>query len=203
MADLSEIIKQSIQPFLKQLGFKKKGLQWNRDRGEFVDVVTVQEAKHSTPEKLVFTVNLGVFVKPFYEAVWRKSPNGFATEADCAVRVRLGDLIQGKPYGDALDQWWQVEPSALDNGEIGKEIEKALRELGIPFLERFDNFGKIADHLQKVEGWQAKNPLITLYRALAEWKTGASKNALETLAMIKGKAWEARADVVRKVVENA
>jgi hypothetical protein len=201
MTMLDKIVKQSIQPFLRSIGFKKKGLQWNRERGDFVDVVTIQAAKYNTSEKQAFTVNLGVFVKSFYEAVWQKSPSGFAMEADCAVRVRLGNLMQGKPYGDALDQWWKIEPSTPD-GSIGEEVEKALRELGIPFLEQFGNHEMIASHLQKVEGWQAKNPLIALYLALAEWKTGAPRVALETLGTIKGKAWKPKADVIHKLIES-
>jgi uncharacterized protein YbaA (DUF1428 family) len=52
-----------------------------------LDVITVQEAKHSTQTEQVFTINLGVFVKSFYEAVWGRPLSGFATEADCAVSV--------------------------------------------------------------------------------------------------------------------
>lgn len=201
MANLDDIVGQTIQPLLKSVGFKKKGLQWNRDRGEFVDVLTVQEAKHSTSERQVFTLNLGVLVKSFYESVWRKSLNGFATEADCAVRVRLGDLIQGKPFGDANDQWWEIEGATQSAELIGRQIEDALKGMGIPFLEQFGTFGAIADHLKRVKGWQAKNPLIVINRALAEWKTGASNDALETLATIKGKAWEGKADVVREMIK--
>ena len=203
MSNLDEIVKGSIQPLLKSLGFRKKGLRWNRDRGEFMDVVTVQEAKHSTLERQVFTLNLGVFVKLFYETVWQKHPSGFMTEADCAVRVRLAHLVQGKPYGNALDQWWEIEAVAPGDVLIGKEVEDALRDIGIPFLERFDKFDAIADHLHKVKGWQAKDSLIVIYRALAEWKTGATNTALKTLSMIEGKAWEAKADVVREIIKVA
>jgi len=197
ISDLEGIVRGVIQPVLKSGGFKTRGLRWNRNRGDFVDVVTVQEAKYSTAEKQVFTLNLGVFVKSFYEAVWQKPSSGLVTEADCAIRVRLGDLVQGKPYGDALDQWWEIENSTHTGDLAGREIENALRELGLPFLERFDNFRMIADHLQKIRGWQAKNPLTLLYRALAEWEMGDSSSALETLTVIKGKAWELKADVVR------
>ena len=168
-----------------------------------MDVVTVQEAKHSTLERQVFTLNLGVFVKLFYETVWQKHPSGFMTEADCAVRVRLAHLVQGKPYGNALDQWWEIEAVAPGDVLIGKEVEDALRDIGIPFLERFDKFDAIADHLHKVKGWQAKDSLIVIYRALAEWKTGATNTALKTLSMIEGKAWEAKADVVREIIKVA
>lgn len=201
MTNIDKLIKPAIQLYLKSVGFKKKGLQWSRDRGDFVDVVTIQLAKYNTIEKQTFTVNLGVFLKSFSEAVWQNPRCVFATEADCVVRVRLGDLMQGKLYGDSLDQWWDIEPSSLD-GLVGTEIENALRELGIPFLGQFENYKEIADHLRKVKGWQTKNPLVTLYSALAEWKAGAPKAALVSLETIKGEVWQAKADVIRKLIES-
>jgi hypothetical protein len=202
IANLNDIVGETIQPFLKSIGFKKKGLQWNRDRGDFVDVLTVQEAKHSTSAKQVFTLNLGVAVKSCHEAVWQKLLSSSVSEADCPVRLRLGDLIQGKPFGDANDQWWEVEGGTQSAQLIGEQIVDALKDMGIPFLERFETFGAVADHLKKVRGWQAKNPLALIYRAFAEWKNGDGDGALDTLTAVKGKAWEAKAAAVREMIIN-
>jgi len=202
IANLNDIVGKSIQPLLKSVGFKKKGLQWNRDRGEFVDVLTVQEAKYSTLEKQVSTVNLGIAIPEFREIIWpniKASP----TEADCVVRVRLCDLIQGKPFGDANDQWWKIEDAAQSAELIGREIEDALKGIGIPFYERFDSFSAIVDHLRRVRGWQEKNPLILIYRSLAEWRMGISNDALQTLTLIKGTAWEAKAASVRNIINTS
>jgi hypothetical protein len=199
IASLIDIVGETIQPLLKPLGFKKRGLQWNRDRGDFVDVLTVQEAKHSTPEKRVFTLNLGVAVKFFHEAVWQKSLSSSVSEADCPVRLRLGDLIQGRLFGDANDQWWEIEDTQSAK-LIGKQLADALKDMGIPFLQRFDTFGAVANHLKAVQGWQAKNPLTLIYRALAEWKDGDCNGALDTLTAIKGKSWEAKTAAVREMI---
>ena len=99
------------------------------------------------------------------------------------------------------DRWWEIEPLSTD-GSVGAEIEKALIDLGIPFLGQFENYEITADHLQKLEGWQSKNPLIALYLALAEWKTGAPKVALETLRAIKGEVWKAKADVIHRLIKS-
>jgi len=45
--------------------------------------------------------------------------------------------------------------------------------------------------------WQSKNPLMMIYRALAEWKNGKSKVASETLSGIKGKSWESKVNAIR------
>jgi hypothetical protein len=194
---LDSVIKILIQPVLKSNGFKKKGLQWNRIRGEFIDVVTVQEADYSTPQAEVFTVNLGVFVPSFFEAVWRRSPCVFVTEADCVVRARLGDLIQEKPYGDACDEWWTLTDDDVQTGEL---VINALIEKGLPFLSSFDSFAAVANHLREVKGWQSKNTLMIIYRALAEWKTGDTSAAIELLESVKGKAWAAKASAVSDMI---
>lgn len=196
----NQLIEESVQPLLKSRGFKRKGLQWNRERGMYIDVVSLQEAKHSTLEKVVFTINLGVFVKPFFEAVWGKTLNGFATEADCVIRLRLGDLIQNNPYGDALDQWWTLPAESEGVESPNEEIRKALEGKAIPFLESFQDFGAVAEHLSQVKGWQAKNDLLLIYRALAEWKNGSATSALRTLDAVKGKAWESKATTAREMV---
>ena len=121
-----------------------------------------------TQTEQVFTINLGIFVKSFYEAVWGRPLNGFATEADCDVSVRLGAKYNPR--------WWGV---------------------GTPFLDRFFEYNIIAEHLKQVKGWQSKNPLMMIYRALAEWKNGKSKVASETLSGIKGKSWESKVNAIR------
>jgi hypothetical protein len=153
-----------------------------------------------TQTEQVFALNLGIFVKSFYEAVWGRPLNGFATEADCDVSVRLGALMQGKPFGDANDKWWTINGTPQCNNSLGSEIQSALVGVGIPFLDRFSEYNIIAEHLKQVKGWQSKNPLIMIYRALAEWKNGKSKVASETLSGIKGKSWESKVNAIQEVI---
>lgn len=168
-----------------------------------MDVITVQEASYSTSAHEAFTINLGVAVPEFRKVIWPDKDKKILSEAECVVRVRLGDLMQGKLHGGALDQWWEIDGVAGSAETIGQEIENALKVLGIPFLERFDKFSAIVGHMHKTKGWQTKNPLMVLYRALAEWKAGASNEALESLSNVKGKAWKAKVDVVRKLIKGS
>ena len=71
---------------------------------------------------------------------------------------------------------------------------------GIPFLDRFFEYNIIAEHLKQVKGWQSKNPLMMIYRALAEWKNGKSKVASETLSGIKGKSWESKVNAIQEII---
>lgn len=194
------MIIDSLQPLLKLHGFKKKGLKWNRERGDFVDVITFQEAKHSTAESPVFTINMGVFVASFFEAIWNKQLMTFASEADCIIRLRLGDLMQNRLYGNAFDQWWTLSGD-LDNVEsIKKEIHLAISEKAIPFLDSFRDYSFIINHLQKMSGWQTKTPLLVIYYALAEWKVGLPLYALERLNLVKEKSWAFKISKIRELI---
>lgn len=73
---------------------------------------------------------------------------------------------------------------------------------GIPFLDRFFEYNIIAEHLKQVKGWQSKNPLMMIYRALAEWKNGKSKVASETLSGIKGKSWESKVNAIQEIIRD-
>lgn len=191
--------KASIQPRLKAYGFKKRGLLWNRERSPFIDVVSVQEAEFSAEGAEVFTVNIGVFVPSFFEAVWTRPLSGFATEADCAVRLRLGDLLQDRIYGDAEDQWWEIA-SVADVESEGNEVRRAIEEKAIPFLEGFDGSEALVRHLRQVKGWQSKNPLHTIYRALAESEVGDTSTALELLKGVKSGAWKLKAEALSRTI---
>jgi len=108
--------------------------------------------------------------------------------------------MQGKPFGDANDKWWTINGTPQCNNSLGSEIQSALVGVGIPFLDRFSEYNIIAEHLKQVKGWQSKNPLIMIYRALAEWKNGKSKVASETLSGIKGKSWESKVNAIQEVI---
>ena len=195
-------VVEEIVPLLKERGFRKRRRCWNRSRGEFVDVIRIQESKTSDPERRDFTVNLGVFVPAFHEAIWGEAPKGFAVEADCAVRLRLGALTQGEPMGHGPDIWWVLadgdESAAL---AAGREIRDALEEFGVPFFDQFRDFPALADHMRNLTGWQSKDQLAQMHRALAEWRIGDTDRALETLARIKG--WEEKVRIVRDVIVSA
>ena len=197
-----DLVVEEIQPVLKERGYRKRRRYWNRSRGEFVDVVGIQESKSSDAKCRDFTVNLGIYVPSFYGVVWGE-PKDFANEAQCAVRLRLGNLMQGEPIGHGPDIWWTMSDGDDEAAmAAGREIREALEEFGIPFLERFGDFSTLAEHMRNLTGWQSKYPLSQMYRALAEWRSGDTDRALETLARIR-KGWEEKVRIVRDVIVSA
>lgn len=197
---LNKLVKDSLQPKLKAHGFRKKALSWNRSRGEFIDVVTVQEAGHSTAEEIVFTVNIGLFVPEFFRIIWGKECNAFATEADCLIRLRLGDLIQGKLYGDSKDQWWTLS-NENDFSTVSERIEDSLECEALPFLVSVDSYESAFEHVNQIGGWQSKDVQWNIQKALLEWKNGRSDKAVKALDEITAKAWQPRVVAAKNAIQ--
>ena len=197
---LAAFVTEFVAPLLRSQGFRKSAYQWNRNRGEFIDVVTLQKASYST-EQVVFTLNLGVVVPFFLEAVWRTPFEGFATEADCAVRVRLGDLVQGKVYGAAFDQWWTISDQSCV-ASLGVEVTQSIGSYAMPFLESFVDYESIAVHLRKSGSWVTHSQFHIICAALAESKCGQTIEAMAKLESIKGEAWRAKIPYLQEIVRG-
>ena len=191
---LRQLIRLYIHPLLKELGFRRKALRWNRERGQFVDLISVQKATYSTECEEVFTVNLGVFAHWFYNTVWQVPHVGIVSEVDCTIRPRLGELIQDKPFGGAFDQWWTLT-SIDDVKTVGTEVKTALINKALPFFQSIVDYRVINDHLDRLVGWQSKNELNKIYHALAKWKIGEKVESERILNQI-APCWKERADLV-------
>ena len=195
----NSLIVKVLQSQLKAEGFRKKNLCWNRKRCDLVDVITLQKAKYSSAEETVFTINIGIFIPEFFNIIWGKIPPAFITEANCIIRFRLYDLVQGKVYGDAKDEWFSFSGEnelASFSDKLSTYIEKLL----LPYLKRFDSYESVLEFVQKVEGWQTKNPLWLIQGALLRWKCGLVSDALSLLNEFEAKSWKPKVLQVGKVI---
>ncbi len=203
MNKLDKIITDSIHPLLKSVGFRKKDRRCNRIRGKFIDVIQIQESTYRFKYCVNFTVNLGVFVPEFWEIIWGRSFSGFANEADCSIGNRLGDLLQGKPYGDSNDFWWAISNSdELNQADIDvvNEVVLGLKEHAVTYLESCDNYDNIINNLLKQKGSFGIYALSKIHLALAQWKAGCEVDAVHTLNNIKNNSWKEKADLARALI---
>src|SRR5207248_2421759 len=106
------IVTGRMREALKPLSFRKRGNTFVADFPEAVLLVQLQKSTRSTRERMVATVNLGVFSRALADQLgWR---GGAPTEPECHWRERIGYLapIPG-------DIWWDVgsEGAALSAAE--------------------------------------------------------------------------------------
>jgi Domain of unknown function (DUF4304) len=125
-----DMVSKIIAPGLKQYRFSGKGFTFYHLSESNWGLIGFQKSKKEDPEKLNFTVNLGVasgrLLKFFSPPALRKKPEIW----DCHWRIRLGLLINGS------DIWWTIERgTSID--ELGKELLSLLINLAIPEINYY------------------------------------------------------------------
>ena len=114
-------IEDLIKPYLKQIGFKKKGATWHRLKSDFIQVINIQGSQWSK----IFFINLGVYLK---ELGNEETP----VEYKCHIRQRLDSLVPDPVYMNKL-----CDVHSFGFGDFDRtELPKLLIEYGIPWLEK-------------------------------------------------------------------
>lgn len=116
----SEAVKNGFDRALKEGGYKKKGNTWRKETEETVLVANLQKSAWG-PQ---FYINLGVLIKELDNI-----PN--PTENKCHLRERLEE----KEGTDGLKAALNAENGDLTPTERESAVYKAVKGIGIPFLE--------------------------------------------------------------------
>jgi hypothetical protein len=145
-----------------------------------VDVIDVQVDK----AKDAVTVNAGVLAPEIYRACWGADPPTPVQEPHCTVRVRVGELVEGK------DVWWRCDQPGIDN-----EMTEALRAYVLPFLERMHATRALEDFLADSNVTRQRYPPPVIYLALLRKERGDLPGACAILRDLHdhaGGSWKAR-----------
>lgn len=152
-------IQTSIFQYLKPLGFKKKGRNFNREtENGIVQVINLQSGQYPIGEYVIpgiresyygkFTVNMGVLVEEIHNLNFPSKP--FYGEYYCQIRTRLPELSRGRDY------WWDLSENPE---QIAKEIIKELSWAGFTWF----NFFKTRDLI--CQNWGNNNVVSSARRA--------------------------------------
>lgn len=139
---LDEVLKESLTPFLKRKGFKKKGPNFHRKYDYRIEVINVQASKWNEGDKGQFTVNLGVYfprVATIVEAVPFK---GLPKEYDCTARKRIGHLMPG-----GCDHWWKIDPS-VSLEHLAADLTEKVEGYGLPWLAKMADLNEVKEELK-------------------------------------------------------
>ena len=154
-------IQLAMTGLLKPLGFKNSGRAYNRvAEDELVHIVGFQMGEYPIGQYVIpgiresfygrFTMNLGVMLPAVRDMEFAPSSKGFVQDYHCEIRSRLGSLgFAGE------DVWWDLDYRVA---ETGAEIVNAMRQSGIPFLDRFSSYRAVLSTLEKDGALPSKNP---------------------------------------------
>lgn len=94
-------IMSDIYELLKPLGFKKNGLNFYRQKDGFYHFIHIQKSAYNSQNTINFTMNIGVDMADNPTKKW-------SSIHDFAVRLRVGDLVDG------ADFWYNLDGEILD-----------------------------------------------------------------------------------------
>ena len=186
------LAKEVVSPILRGSGFNKSGLRWTRERGRFLDVLEIQKSKGQSEEHQRFTINLGVFVPEFFEAIWQRPPKSSELEVGSAVRSRIGSLLEEENQDATNDKWWEIENS--DDYEVSKiEISDIVNNAALHFFDQINNMNDINDFIEGLEGWERDYEPNQMFLALSKREIGDIDGFYSILESISG-IWKENAD---------
>jgi len=125
------LVSKIIYPHFKVLGYKKAGNKFRYyDReGEFGKIVSFQKSQFYSKDHIRFTVNIGLYLDEFeFHFTGKKSAEKFA-EVDCAVRNRIGKLMEG------FDTWYDLNTDT-NIAELHEQLERHFLKYIIPYLNK-------------------------------------------------------------------
>ncbi|XDD45242.1 DUF4304 domain-containing protein [Leptospira sp. WS39.C2] len=138
---LEKIIREEIGPNLKNLGFKKKGLNWNKNLQSHVLCLNIQSSMYNTSDQSKFTINFGVFNSEAFEIFYNKNPPDFPKEIDCFIRIRIGDLLS------SYEDFWYTIDNNTEYENLRDSIENHFEHFIIPFLEKLAKIDDLLNYL--------------------------------------------------------
>jgi Domain of unknown function (DUF4304) len=135
--DYLAAVVDHLGKLLKPFGYRRKGGRtFMAQRPDVLLLINVQKGSATTPDTLVFTINLGIFCQRVEDNLGHGGyvkPDPFT----CHWRKRLGWLLD--PPGD---RWWQVS-SSEETEKIARQIATFVEKRAVPALEDVSSIDKL------------------------------------------------------------
>lgn len=175
-----------MESVLKPLGFRRHKATWNRRFDSFVDVIDVQTSKSGDS----ITVNAGVLHADVHRRCWATDLPAVIEEPSCTVRIRIGQLVEGK------DLWWPLS----DRGTVSDVVD-TVTACVLPFLERLHSLEAMEQFLTTAQVTKSRYPPPIIYLAILKSLQGNGEDACGLLAELARNSvdpWKARIGEVCK-----
>ncbi|MBN1819054.1 MAG: DUF4304 domain-containing protein [Sedimentisphaerales bacterium] len=133
----SALVNTWISPLLNLYGFKAMNDLFVYDKRELAWCIHLQQSKWNIADKNEFTLNVGIYVPGLISLYLGRQSDMRINFKNCCIHARIGMLSE-----DKLDKWWLIERAPVEpisDETKGKEIQEAIKTLGMPFLQRFEN----------------------------------------------------------------
>jgi hypothetical protein len=142
--DFNLIIKQIITPLLKKIGFKKSGINYNRQINEAIQIFNIQrESPSSEDDFITFTFNMSVIISEIHTEIrkelYREEKPEAPKEYHGTLRTRL-ETLAGRP--------WRVLKNGVNYKELCEQIQNDMLQYGIPWFEKNKTVHSLLDTIE-------------------------------------------------------
>ena len=134
----TEFIKTYLKPTLKQYGYQTSGQTWWKDKGDFFDVIHLQNYSWNSKESVDFRFNIGIAVKATVKDDQKKKAtyNDLTTHLD--EGIFLPDRTKRK-FGD--NQGYSI----TDDTNLNEFIDAFKDDLETYILPGLEKYKSLAD----------------------------------------------------------
>lgn len=198
---LDSLIKVTMTPLLKKVGFKKKGRCWNKQVGDLVHVIQLQVSRYNTADDGSFTLNIGVFHSQVFSIIWDKYPPRHVPIENCIFSVRVGFIDAAQQNSnDVYDIWWSID-SKTNMEALLEEIDVSISEKILPFLSRLSDAASVLECIERTNRYRNEMPLCRLNHAVLSSLVGMDKDrAIKEIEEVASgcKDWKLRCDIAKR-----
>ncbi len=142
--EFEQLMKDTITPFFKSIGFKKKTLHFAKRTNDIVQVFNVQRSQwNSYHDDLSFTFNVGFYNDLLYLESWdRKETTDFPKHFDCQIQFRFGEFSHGR------DHWYKLSPR-IDLKNVSISVNNDLNKHLLPLFDKYQRLDSLSNLIGK------------------------------------------------------
>lgn len=136
------LVSKIIWTHFKSLEYKKAGnnFRYYEKNREFGKIVNFQKSSFYSKDHISFTVNIGLYLADFERYHTGKNSAEKFSESICAVRQRIGKLING------YDIWYELD-AETDIVQLQERLEQIFLRKVIPYLNKIKTREDVIDQL--------------------------------------------------------
>jgi hypothetical protein len=125
-----ELVKDTVAPSLKELGFKRQAKHWARQTNDIVQAFNVQRDLYNSHfNSLSFTLNIGFYNEQIFREIWdREDVPSFPKYYNCPLNFRLGIISHQR------DHWYTLS-SRVSVDELRNSLTSDLDRFAYPLLD--------------------------------------------------------------------
>jgi hypothetical protein len=143
------IIRDTIAPFFKTLGFKKQGQNFARATNDLVQCFNIQSQWNSYDSSVSFTFNFGFYNSEIRRIAWNKEFNlSFPKTTDCFLYSRVGLFSHNR------DHWYELDADS-ESDQVVLEIKNDLENHVMRIFETSKSLQELVNLIEKKgkSGW--------------------------------------------------